>query len=102
MLGNSRVYNINASENSILRDKHFCLTHSHPAHNMPHNMSNGHHTKDTIANRNIMLDSIFIIQLRKYEIQPSITHGSCIIESNNIIIFIIFIFRLLFNTHFKS
>lgn len=91
MVGNSRVYNISASENFILHDKHFCLTHSHPAHNIPHNISNGHHTKDTIANRNIILDSIFIIQLRKYEIQPSMTHGSCIIESNNIIIFIIYI-----------
>lgn len=48
-----------------------------------------------------MLDSIFIIQLRKYEIQPSMTHGNCIIESNNIIIFIIFIFCLIFNAHSK-
>ena len=41
-----------------------------------------------------MLESIFTIQLRKYEIQPSIIHGSCIIESNDIIIVFIYVILL--------
>ena len=74
----------NASEKSNVLPCSFDFRHSQLAQQIPHNISKGHQISETIANRNIILDSIFTMQLRKYEIHPSMIKGICIIDKSRI------------------